>query len=105
MAVRILRRPKAVSDAESIADWIANDSLNAALRFLENVEVTLERLAKFPASGCPLKAENPAFADVRFARVAGFPNHVVFYVEHETAIEVIRILHGAQDIDSELGSR
>ncbi|MFW6171341.1 MAG: type II toxin-antitoxin system RelE/ParE family toxin [Planctomycetota bacterium] len=32
----------------------------------------------------------------------GFPNHVIFYIEHSSAIDVVRILHGAQDLDAEL---
>jgi toxin ParE1/3/4 len=102
MPVRILRRPRAVSDAESLADWIAKDSLAASLRFLENVEDTLARLADFPSSGSPYRIDVPRLANLRFVRVVGFPNHIVFYVEHSTAIEVVRILHGARDIDAEL---
>jgi toxin ParE1/3/4 len=102
MTVRILRRPKAVSDAEALADWIAHDSLDAALRFLERVEATLDHLAEFPSSGSPYQIDVPALSNLRFKRVIGFPNHLVFYIEHKAAIEVIRILHGARDIDAEL---
>lgn len=102
MPIRILRRPKAVSDAESLADWIAKDSLAAALRFLENVEATLERLAEFPGRGSPYQIDVPTLANLRFARVVGFRNHIVFYIEHSTSIEVVRILHGARNIDVEL---
>ena len=35
-------------------------------------------------------------------RIKGFPKHIVFFIEHEDAIEVVRILHGAQDIETEL---
>jgi plasmid stabilization system protein ParE len=42
---------------------------------------------------------------LRVWRVSGFPNHLVFYIEHSAAIEVVRILHGAMDIESELGKR
>ncbi|PHS03081.1 MAG: hypothetical protein COA78_19335 [Blastopirellula sp.] len=51
MAVQILRRPKAIEDIEEIADYIAADSLQAAMRFLENTESTLQGLAEFPSSG------------------------------------------------------
>lgn len=102
MPVRILRRAKAVSDAESIADWIAKDSLDAALRFLESVESTLERLAEFPSSGSFFRLEVPGLANLRFTRVRAFPNHIIFYIEHKAAVEIIRILHGARDIEAEL---
>ena len=54
MTARILRRPKAAQDAEDIADYIAKDSLEAAIRFLENTELTLAKLGASPGSGAPL---------------------------------------------------
>jgi toxin ParE1/3/4 len=102
MTVRILRRRKAAQDAEEIADHIVEDSLVAAVRFLENVESTLKDLATFPGAGSPFESDNPELANLRFRRVKGFPNHVVFYVEHTNAIEVVRILYGARDLDTEL---
>jgi toxin ParE1/3/4 len=102
MTVRILRRRKAAQDAEEVADHIAKDSLVAAVRFLENVESTLKDLAAFPGAGSRFESDHPELANLRFRRVKGFPNHVVFYVEHSNAIEVVRILYGARDLDAEL---
>lgn len=103
MTVRILRRRKAERDAENIADYIAKDSLEAAIRFLANTEATLSDLAAFPGAGSPFESTHPDLANLRFRRVKGFPNHVIFYVQHKDAIEVVRILHGARDLDAELG--
>ena len=102
MTVRILRRQKAAADAEEIADYIAKDSLQAAIRFLENTESTLNDLAAFPGSGSLFESAHPHLANLRFRRVKGFPNHVIFYLQHHDAIEVVRILHGARDLDAEL---
>ncbi len=30
----------------------------------------------------------------------GFENHFVFYRPHESGIEVVRVLHGARDLES-----
>ena len=51
MGVRILRRLKAVEDTEEIADYIAQDSLDTAIRFLESAEATLSFLADSPSIG------------------------------------------------------
>lgn len=102
MAVRILRRLKAAQDAEEIADYIARDSLEAAIRFLESTESTLKDLAASPSIGSRFESNHPELADLRFRRVQGFPNHLIFYMERPTAIEVVRILHGARDLDTEL---
>jgi toxin ParE1/3/4 len=103
MSVRILRRLKAVEDAEEIADYIAQDSLDAALRFLECTETTLSFLAGSPSIGSKFPVESPSLANLRTCRVKGFPNHLIFYIKHVGAIEVVRILHGARDIQTELG--
>ena len=102
MRSRILRRLKAAQDAEDIADNIAKDSSEAAVRFLENAESTLTYLAESPGIGSPFESDHPDLSNLRFRRVKGFPNHVIFYVEHPGAIEVVRILHGARDLGSEL---
>ncbi len=104
MAARILRRIKAAIDAEQIADYIAADSLEAAIRFLENTEATIQYLAASPSIGSPFKVEHSELTNLRSSRVQGFPNHVIFYVEHPDAIEIVRIIHGARDIDAELRS-
>lgn len=86
MAARIRRRLKAAQDAENIADYIAKDSLEAAFRFLENTESTLRDLADSPGIGSTFGSDHPELANLRFRRVKGFPNHVIFYVEHTEAI-------------------
>jgi toxin ParE1/3/4 len=102
MAKRILRRPKAAADVEEIADYIAKDSLESALRFLDCVEWTLLQLAKLPGCGSSFLSAHPELRNLRVFRVGDFRNHVIFYIEHVDAIEVIRVLHGARDLDSEL---
>lgn len=102
MSVRILRRLKAAQDAEDIADYIAKDRLEAAVRFLENTESTLMDLADSPGIGSPFESDHAELSNLRFRRVTAFQNHVIFYVEHKDAIEVVRILHGARDLDAEL---
>ncbi len=31
-----------------------------------------------------------------------FPNHLVFYLQRENGIEIVRIVHGARDLDAAL---
>ena len=102
MSARIRRRPKVVEDVEGIADFIARDSLEFALRFVESVEATLSWLADFPGAGAPFHSDAPELQNIRTFRVKDFPNHIIFYRRHADAIEVIRIIHGARDLDAEL---
>ncbi len=98
----IVRRPKAAEDVESHAIYIAEGSIDAALRFLERAEQTIKGLALFPSSGAPFPSSVPKLAGMRTKLVKDFPNHVVFYVEHDESIEVVRVLRGGQDMSVEV---
>lgn len=82
--------------------YIADGSIDAALRFLERAEQTIKGLALFPESGGPFATSVPDLAGMRTRLVKGFPNHVVFYIEREKSIEVVRVLCGGQDMDVEI---
>ena len=88
MPARILRRIRAAKDAEEIANHIATDSLDAALRFLENTEARLKLLAEFPSSGASFYSDISELHGLRTCRVKGLPNHLVFYFEHSTRLKL-----------------
>jgi toxin ParE1/3/4 len=92
-------RPKAISDADSEYAYLAARSLAAANRFIKAIDWSLDRLASFPLSGGAWKPEDPDLADIRVIILHGFPNHLVFYRVHDDWVEVIRILHGARDLE------
>jgi toxin ParE1/3/4 len=98
----IVRRPKAAEDVENHAMYIADGSIDAALRFLERAEQTIKGLALFPESGAPFPNRVPELAGMRTKLVKGFPKHVVFYIEREETIEVVRVLRGGQDMSVEV---
>ncbi|MEJ7590556.1 MAG: type II toxin-antitoxin system RelE/ParE family toxin [Planctomycetaceae bacterium] len=98
----IIRRPKAAEDVEGHAMYIADGSIDAALRFLERAEQTIKGLALYPASGAPFASSVPELTGMRTKLVKDFPNHVVFCIEHEETIEVVRVLRGGQDISVEV---
>ena len=98
----IFRRPIAVEDVEHHATYIADGSIDAALRFLERAEQTIKGLALFPASGAPFPSRLPDFDGLRTKLVKDFPNHVVFYIEQEETIEIVRVLRGGQDMSVEV---
>ena len=102
MAVKILRRIKAIEDAEAIADFIARNSLEAAIRFLENTEATIRYIAESPGISGVFVSDRPELANLRTCRVKGFPNHVIFYIEHPSSVEIVRIMHGSRNFESEL---
>ena len=74
----IIRRPKAAQDVEGHATYVADGSIDAALRFLERAEQTIKGLALFPSSGAPFPTRIAELDGLRTKLVKDFPNHVVF---------------------------
>jgi toxin ParE1/3/4 len=90
---RIIRSPRAKIDIWKIADRIASDNLTASVKFLSNLDHTLETLAKMPGLG-------PA-RDELLPGLRSFPigNYVLFYRRVPTGIELVRVIHGSRDLD------
>lgn len=99
---QIVRRPKATEDVEAHAKYMAEGNLDTALRFLDHAEQTINGLKQFPESGAPFPSRVPELQGMRTKLVKDFPNHVIFYIEREDVIEVVRVLRGGQDMGVEL---
>jgi toxin ParE1/3/4 len=97
---RVLLRPEAERDLDGQADCIAREhSLEAALRFYAAVEDTLALLVVQPRMGTARRFRKPLLAGVRVCVVKGWDKHLIFYRPLQHAIDVLRILHGARDIE------
>lgn len=101
MSRRVRRNPRVKRDILDLARYIARDNLDAGLKFFDAVEQTLLKLAEMPGMGALRGFENPKFSDVRSWSVDGFRNYLIFYRKTPGGIEVIRVIHGARDIDAE----
>ena len=99
MSPRILRSPEAERDIVEIGLYIAETSLTYSDLFLESVETTLIALARMPRVGFTRNFRNPKYADIRIWRVKGFENYLIFYRPITDGIEILRIIHGARDIE------
>ncbi len=86
---------------QAIAHYIAQASQSVANDFAEALEQTLARAGDYPASGSPAYAQAMNIADLRSWPVSGFP-YLVFTVEREDKVDVLRILHTATDIPASL---
>lgn len=96
----IVITPEADRDLEEIALFIETDSPSAAKRFLEAATAGFRRLSDAPRIGARVESNNSALSGLRRWQVPGFENHLIFYRVTEEAITVIRVLHGARDIES-----
>jgi toxin ParE1/3/4 len=96
----VYRTPQARDDLIGIACDIGQHRERAAMRFLAAAEATFRDLLKKPDLGALGEFRSRFLNGVRRWRVKGFKNYLIFYREVEDGIEVIRVLHGARDIDA-----
>ena len=91
---RVTRRPLAEADILEIWDYIADDSLAAADRWVDHLDEQFRLLAAQPMMG---HAREELASGVR-----SFPfgRYVVFDMPLHDGIDVVRVLHGARDIDA-----
>jgi len=93
----------ALRDLGQLAEHIRRDNPRAALRFLKAAKSTFKQLAQMPGTGGPFETDNPELAGLRCFPISGFKRHLIFYRPVARGIEVIRVLHGSQDLDRILG--
>lgn len=101
---RIVVLPRAKGDLQEIDDYLAAANAAAADRFAENVRKTLQLQASLPTPGSPWHSLNPALAGLRWTRVKGFRKYLIFMRIEESVLYVVRVLHGARDLEPLLGS-
>jgi len=95
---RIEVSPRADRDLNEQFIYIAGDSLEAAMRFLEAARSTFEQLATMPELGGAHEFDHPKLVGIRVWQVRKFERYLVFYRPIESGIEVVRVLHGSRDI-------
>ena len=96
--------PRADSDIDACFAWIAKDNPAAALGFLDAIELTCDALSRMPGIASPRYAEISLVHGIRMLAIKDFGNYLLFYLEHEDCVDVIRVLHGARDIPEALQS-
>jgi toxin ParE1/3/4 len=99
--VKAVIRPKAHDDILRQFRWylVEQDAPDAAFRFVEAVETSVEELLRMPGMGAPRKIRNPALKGLRLWPVKAFDEFLIFYVVAGDTVRVIRVLHGKRDIE------
>ena len=97
MNVPVVVTPAARQDIFDLADYLAEQSLEVAEYFLDQVEKTFERLSQMPEIGSLCRLTRSDVENVRVWPVGNFSKHLIFYRLEKERILVIRIMHGSQD--------
>ncbi len=96
------RGERVLEDLINLSARIAEDDLAAADCFLDAVADSFERLTQMPYIGVERRFTNPQLSGVRMWFVKGYEKHLIFYRVTDDAIEIIRVLHAARDIENAL---
>jgi toxin ParE1/3/4 len=91
---RVTRRPQAEADILEIWDYIAEDSIVEADRWVERLDEKLVLWATQPMMGRVRDELAPG------VRSLPFGPYVVFFEPISDGIDVVRVLHGSRDIDA-----
>lgn len=92
--------PKADEDIDRHFNHIVSESLDAAVKFYDAMFQTFDELLSMPLMGRESEYRSPKLSDMRQWRVKGFTKYLIFYRPLSDGIEIIRILHGASDLES-----
>lgn len=98
----ILVQPQAALDAKEIYSYLFDQNPAVARRFNEAVADTLIDIRDDPGLGIRWHSRDGRLSDLRWKKVTGFKNYLVFYQANNGGIVVVRILHGARDLEAVL---
>jgi toxin ParE1/3/4 len=86
--------PAASADLIETWSYIADDSVANADAFIDKLYEALQSLARQPGLGRHREELAPGIQSFPFGR------YIVFYRSVAGAIEIVRVLHGARDIEN-----
>jgi toxin ParE1/3/4 len=92
--------PQAEADIDKAIDFIARHDAEKAVAFDRAVFESLDLLCTMAKIGTPYPTSNQKLAGLRMWFVKGFEKYLIFYIPYGNYIEVVRVLHSAQDRDS-----
>jgi len=104
MSGRFVVRPQARRDAWQIANCIATDNLEVSDRFIHEVYAALQLLARSPQLGSARRFRREKLEGLRLWRAPTNSRNTSSCTGRPDGIEVIRVLHGARQIECLIGS-
>ena len=85
--------PAAIADLQDIFFHIAQDDVEAADRMVDRIHAGVARLLDFPFSG-------RTYPDLDDMRGVSITPYIAFYRVTEKGVRILRVLHGARDLDA-----
>jgi toxin ParE1/3/4 len=96
----VLQRALAQADIVRAFDhYLVEASAAVASDLVLEIEASMHAIARFPSAGSSRYATPLSIEGLRFVIVERFP-YLMFYLDREDRIEVIRVLHQHRDMPS-----
>lgn len=96
--MKLVQRHRAVEDIDEHAAYIAERNTRAAYRFLDKVEETFEVLRRHPRMGS--RRFDRVVTGLRAWPASGFESYVILYFVTRSAVQVVRIVQAARDLEA-----
>jgi toxin ParE1/3/4 len=90
----------AESDLDELSEYLGRDDPALAERFLAAARATFADLAETPGLGRSREFRAARLRGLRSWRIRSFENRLVFYRVADETVEILRVLHGARDLDA-----
>jgi toxin ParE1/3/4 len=103
MSYEIRKKPEAERDIEECFVYIGEDNLDIALRFLMAVEESIDEIGRNPYIGANREFKSLQNINLQMLLVKNFSNYQIYYSIDVKTIEIIRVLHGARDLENIFG--
>jgi toxin ParE1/3/4 len=91
---RVLIRSEALLDLDDIFDYIADDSPDRAIAFIQKLHSQIEKLAATPGMG---RRRDELLPNLRGM---AYGNYMIFYFPMNNGVDVVRVINGARDIEA-----
>jgi toxin ParE1/3/4 len=92
-------RRTARSDLLHLARRIAQDNPAAAHRLLDAAREAADMLAELPKLAPAGRFQSRGLGRIRIWPIRGFEKILMIYAAERTGIDVLRVVHGARDLD------
>ncbi len=98
--LRIIVSEPARLDLREHFAYLAESDYDKALEFFDAARQTFADLARIPAMGSAYLSTQERLKGLRKWHVKGFKRYLIFYRPQADSIEIVRVLYGAQDIQT-----
>lgn len=97
--MRLVFLPQAETDLEAIGDYIARDNPRRAMSFVRELREQCRKITEAP------QAYRPRPELGKGLRSCAYGNYVVFFFEEPGLVRIVRVLHGAMDIEAQFAEK